>query len=86
MRHTGADYYFMPKVKVMSSDRACEYFDIKDDDFLDGSTRFRPPDFDLHLAQYILDKETVPADILEPLNQWIMNNKMLVVQQINIRK
>lgn len=55
-------------------------FDIKDRNYIDGSISKKTPDFDLHLALYLLEKEKLPPELLKPLEQWAKDNKMLVVE------
>ena len=78
-----SSYYYTPKVKVYDGDKACEHFDVRDDNYLDGTARNRPPDFDLHLALYILIKEGMPERLLTPIVQWVRENPMLVVPEID---
>ena len=75
-----SDYYYTPKVKVCVGDKASDHFDVHDNNYLDGTTKERPPDFDLHLALYIFAKEGMPESILEPIVQWVRENRMVVVR------
>lgn len=79
MIHKEATWYYTPKVRVEPSNLAYDNFDMRDDNFLDGSSPKRPPDFDLHLALYILQKETLPDNILIPLKEWARDNKKVMV-------
>lgn len=74
-------YYYAPTVKVYEGEKASDYFDVHDNNYLDRTTRERPPDFDLHLALYILAKESVPESLLEPIAQWVRENPMLVIER-----
>lgn len=51
-------------------------FDIDDEDFIHREKDEPPPEFDLHLALYILVKEHCPDDMIEKLKQWIRENKL----------
>ena len=73
-----SDYYYMPKVKVHDGCKASDFFDVHDDNYMDGTTRERPPDFDLHLALYILAREGMPESLLGEVAQWVRENPMLV--------
>jgi len=72
-----SSYYYTPKVKVHDGEKANDYFDVHDDNYLDGTTKERPPDFDLHLALYIFAREGMPESQLEPIVQWVRDNRMV---------
>lgn len=71
-------YYYTPKVKVWDGEKASDIFDVHDNNYLDGTNRERPPDFDLHLAIYILEREHMPDDILDKVKQWVRENPMVI--------
>jgi len=52
-------------------------FDIHDENYIDGTTGKKPLDFNLHLALHLLEKEYLPLELLEPLEQWARDNKMV---------
>ncbi len=60
--------------------KATEQFDIHDENYIDGTSREKPPDFDLHLALYLLEKEHLSPELLKPLKQWAKDNKMVMSQ------
>ena len=74
-------YYYMPKVKVHDGEKASDIFDVHDSNFLDGTTKDRPPDFDLHLAIYILEREHTSNDILDRVKQWVRENPMVTIKE-----
>jgi len=53
-------------------------FDIHDKNYIDGTSRKKPPDFNLHLALHLLEKEHLPTELLKPLEQWAKDNKMVI--------
>jgi len=56
---------------------ATDQFDIHDVNYIDGTSSKKPPDFNLHLALYLLEQEHLPPELLEPLEQWARDNKMI---------
>jgi hypothetical protein len=69
-------YHFTPKVKVYPGDREADIFNNYDRDFMNSPTENnRPPEFNLHLAIYIFNCESLPDYLLEPLKQWVKDNK-----------
>lgn len=51
-------------------------FDVDDDYFIHRGKADPPPEFDLHLAQYILKKEHCPDEIFNLLDKWIRENPL----------
>ena len=51
-------------------------FDDDDEDFIHKQREAPPPEFDLHLALYILKKESCPDEIFNILEKWIRDNKL----------
>lgn len=73
--------YYKPGVKVDLLDREASIFDSFDNDYIRGDSRRRPPDFDLHLAIYVLALEKTPDDLLEPIRVWALENKMAGIKK-----
>lgn len=55
--------------------KECTNFTQIDSNFIHGDSRKRPLDFDLHLALYLLQRESLPDKLLNPLKQWAQDNK-----------
>ena len=72
-------YDYIVEIKLNPHSKAFDHFDVFDEDYIEGKTRRKPSDFDLHLALYLLGKEQLPTELLEPLVQWVRDNKMVVV-------
>ena len=53
-------------------------FDIHDENYIDGTSSKKPPDFNLHLALHLLEEEHLPPELLKPLEQWAKDNKMVI--------
>ena len=64
------------RIGIETGHEASDNFDIQDMDYYWGETRKRPPDFNLHLALYIFQREQLPQDMLENLRQWSNENRM----------
>ena len=62
-------------------DKSTNQFDIHDENYIDGTSTKKPPDFNLHLGLHLLEKEHLPLELLEPLEQWVKDNKMLIIEQ-----
>ena len=73
-----SNYYYTPRVKVYDGEKASDIFNVHDNNFLDGTRRDRPPDFEMHLAIYILEREHMPDDILDRVKQWAKENPMFL--------
>jgi len=67
--------YYLIELDV---DKSTSQFDIHDENYIDGTSRKKPPDFNLHLALYLLEREHLPAELLEELEQWARDNKMVI--------
>jgi len=53
-----------------------DIFTLNDRKYIKGKNRQKPGDFELHLAVYLLSRENIPELLLEPINQWINDNKL----------
>lgn len=62
------------KVKIYPNDKEAFIFTNADKDYLNGRTRKRPLDLDLHIAVYILECEGIPTEILDGVKQWVRDN------------
>jgi len=60
-------------------DKSTGQFDIHDENYIDGTSGKKPPDFNLHLALHLLEKEHLPLGLLSQLEQWARDNKMVIV-------
>lgn len=38
--------------------------------YMDGSTRHKPDDFELHVAIHLLERESLPPELLDPIKEW----------------
>ena len=74
-------YYYTVETGIEPNTKGAKNFDINDWNYVWGDIKDRPPDFDLHLALCILERETLPQTLLEPLKQWVKDNKMLISQR-----
>ena len=68
------------KVAIYPNDKVAEIFTLKDMDYLEGKTRKRPLDLDLHIAIYILRREGLQRDILGEVEQWVRENPVARTQ------
>ena len=59
-------------------DKSTGQFDIHDENYIDGTNGKKPPDFNLHLALYLLEKEHLTPELMESLEQWVRDNKMVI--------
>jgi len=62
------------KVRIQPDTKAAEIFTVEDNDYLEGSTRKRPLDLDLHIAIYILESEGLSEELLDKIKQWVRVN------------
>ena len=60
-------------------DKSTNQFDIHDENYIDGTSSKKPPDFNLHLALHLLEKEHLPPELLEKLEQWARDNRMVIM-------
>ena len=60
----------------LTVEKGTKQFDIHDENYIDGTSKKKPYDFNLHLALYLLEKEHLPPELLEPLGQWVKDNKI----------
>jgi hypothetical protein len=67
-------YYVEVKVASLSSG----LFDTKDMEYVWGHSKEKPLDFDLHLACHLLENGGLPTELLEPVQQWVRENKTVV--------
>lgn len=68
-------YSCVVEVDIEPSREASDNFDQNDVNYYRGDVRQKTPDFNLHLALYLLQKESLPLELLEPLKQWARDNK-----------
>lgn len=68
------DYIVEVGISSRMSDNAADIFDIHDFNYYVGDVRKQPPDFNLHLAIYLLEHESLPSSILDQVKQWAKDN------------
>lgn len=68
-------YGYVVEVDIEPGLEASDNFDTNDMNYYKGDVRQKTPDFDLHLALYLLQKELLPKELLEPIKQWARENK-----------
>jgi hypothetical protein len=55
-----------------------EIFDVQDGEYATHEFCNLPPDFELHLGYALLEKETCPPELLQPVKEWIRTNKKVI--------
>ena len=59
-----------------------DVFNMRDEEFIRGTAKEPSPDFDLHLALYILKHGKCPDEVMAGIEQWCRENKKIVLEEV----